>query len=90
MTATLTAADTGNGRFVNWSGDVPGGESTENPLTLTLNGNANVTANYSRSPFGPGVCGAAATELGATLMILTVMMFFPKVRRVASRFQPQA
>lgn len=68
---TLTATELGDGRFVNWSGDLPGGESTVNPLMLTLSGDAGITASYSRPVAAPVFCGAASVELGALMIIFT-------------------
>ena len=40
---TLTAIPATNYRFINWSGDLMG---TENPKSITMNGNKSVTANF--------------------------------------------
>lgn len=43
-TVTLTATPSANAMFVNWTGDAL---SFENPLTLTMDGNMNIVANFS-------------------------------------------
>jgi len=42
---SLTAVSGANWQFTGWSGDSSG---TENPLTLTVYGNTNITANFTR------------------------------------------
>ncbi|MGA3287654.1 MAG: InlB B-repeat-containing protein [Bacteroidota bacterium] len=48
QTATVTATPGSGGyySFTNWSGDASG---TTNPLTITMDGNKNIIANFSRS-----------------------------------------
>ena len=43
-TVTLTATPNAGYTFTSWSGDATG---TTNPLTVTMNGNKNITANYT-------------------------------------------
>ena len=43
----LTATPAGGYQFDNWSGDASGGV---NPLTVTINGNKSITANFTVSP----------------------------------------
>lgn len=43
----LTATPDAGYRFAGWSGDVPAGQTNENPLTLTMDRKRNVTANFS-------------------------------------------
>ncbi len=45
MTLTPSAAE--NYHFVNWSGDVPSGHETDNPLSVTMNADKNITANFT-------------------------------------------
>ncbi len=46
VTLTATAGD--DYEFVEWTGDVPGGHSTSNPLAITMNGDKSVTAVFTR------------------------------------------
>ena len=47
---TLTAAGVPGSAFAGWSGDVPTGHETDNPLIITMNGNRNITASFSPPP----------------------------------------
>jgi hypothetical protein len=38
------------GHFVRWQGDIPGGSSTANPLTLTMDANKTITAVFESDP----------------------------------------
>ncbi len=44
---TLTPSASEGYHFVNWSGDVPSGHETDNPLSVTMNANKNITANFA-------------------------------------------
>ena len=46
--AELTAVANEHYDFVNWTGDV---NSTENPLTITVDGNKNITANFAKKQY---------------------------------------
>jgi len=46
-TVTLTATPDSGRSFVRWSGDVPGGSSGQNPLTITMNASKKITAEFS-------------------------------------------
>ncbi len=46
-TVNLTATPDAGYRFAGWSGDVPAGQTNENPLALTMDRRRNVTANFS-------------------------------------------
>jgi hypothetical protein len=52
QSVSITAYPSSGWQFANWSGDVSGTNST---TTVTMNGNINVTANFTRLPqsFGP-------------------------------------
>jgi len=45
-TVTLTATPDPGYRFAEWSGDVPAGHETDNPLVLTMDADKAVTANF--------------------------------------------
>ncbi|MCX7045271.1 MAG: right-handed parallel beta-helix repeat-containing protein [Candidatus Sumerlaeota bacterium] len=47
-TVTLTAIPDANYQFASWTGDVPPGHETDNPLLLTMDANKIITANLSR------------------------------------------
>ncbi|MBN1674517.1 MAG: VCBS repeat-containing protein [Kiritimatiellae bacterium] len=44
---TITATADSGYHFTQWTGDVPGGQQTSNPLTLTLDQARSVTANFA-------------------------------------------
>ncbi len=44
---TVTAVPNGGYGFLNWSGAVPGGQQTQNPLTLTMDQTRSITANFA-------------------------------------------
>jgi len=48
-TVTLTATPDSGGSFVRWTGDVPGGSSGQNPITITMNASKKVTAEFSQA-----------------------------------------
>ncbi|MEO6499825.1 MAG: choice-of-anchor D domain-containing protein, partial [Mucilaginibacter sp.] len=54
---TLTATPASGQQFTNWSGDANG---STNPLTITVNGNKNITAKFA------AVSGALITNIAAT------------------------
>ena len=54
----LTAAPATGYTFVNWTGDVT---SSENPVTLTMDGPKSVTANYSLNTYALSVTSAHGT-----------------------------
>ena len=45
---TLTATSNDHYEFTGWTGDV---ESTDNPLTITVDGNKNITANFAKKQY---------------------------------------
>ena len=68
---TLTATPNSGGSFINWSGDASG---STNPLTVTLNSDMNITANFGPSaPANPTsvtvgsstICNGSSTSLTA-------------------------
>ncbi len=46
-TVTVTGLTNGNRRFDHWEGDVPGGYSTENPITIVMDSNKQIVAVFS-------------------------------------------
>ncbi len=43
----LTATPASGYAFTGWTGNVPAGHETDNPLTLTMNANKNITVNFT-------------------------------------------
>jgi gliding motility-associated-like protein len=60
---TLTAVANGGGSFINWSGDVSG---STNPLTVTLNSDMNIIANFGPPYFVPTLTTTAASSVTTT------------------------
>ncbi|NPV82539.1 MAG: hypothetical protein HPY46_03005 [Candidatus Aminicenantes bacterium] len=46
----LTAAWAPGSMFAGWSGDVPAGHESDNPVTITMDGNKNLTATFNLAP----------------------------------------
>ena len=44
---TLTATPATGYHFLNWTGDVPSGHETDNPLTVTMDSDKTITANFA-------------------------------------------
>ncbi|MFZ3275244.1 MAG: ice-binding family protein [Lutibacter sp.] len=59
----LTATPDSGYEFLNWTGDATG---TNNPLTVLMNGNKNITANFTAviPPVNAGLCPNPAVDLG--------------------------
>ena len=57
----LTATPNSGYEFLNWTGDATG---TNNPLTVLMNGNKNITANFILSAIAGGECATPAVDLG--------------------------
>ncbi|MBN1343575.1 MAG: hypothetical protein JXQ73_12880 [Phycisphaerae bacterium] len=72
-TVQLTATPVDGRTFDHWEGDVPGGVSTDNPLTITMDADKSVVAVFK--------CGGA----GAALPLATVLMLLT-FARLAGRF----
>jgi uncharacterized repeat protein (TIGR02543 family) len=47
---SLTATPSPGYTFTSWSGDVPAGHETDNPLSLTMDANKTVTASFTEGP----------------------------------------
>jgi len=48
---TLTATPSTGYHFVSWSGDVPTGHETDNPLTITIDSDKTITATFAIDTF---------------------------------------
>lgn len=59
----LTATPDSGYEFTSWSGDATG---TNNPLTVLMNANKNITANFSLIPVTGGLCPSPAVDLGTS------------------------
>lgn len=77
-TVTLTVTPDANYDFASWSGDVPGGHETDNPLQLLMDGDKSLTASCEHVPVpvsGTITCGGmgvADVELqGAPVTVAT-------------------
>ncbi|HEY9219950.1 MAG TPA: ice-binding family protein [Lutibacter sp.] len=57
----LTATPNSGYEFLNWTGDATG---TNNPLTVLMNGNKNITANFILIANAGGACATPAVDLG--------------------------
>jgi hypothetical protein len=57
----LTATPNSGYEFLNWTGDAIG---TNNPLTVLMNGNKNITANFILIANAGGACATPAVDLG--------------------------
>jgi gliding motility-associated-like protein len=57
---TLTATASGGGTFINWSGDASG---STNPLTITMNSDMNIVANFGPPYFVPTLTTTAASSV---------------------------
>lgn len=57
----LTATADSGYEFLNWTGDAIG---TNNPLTVLMNGNKNITANFILIANAGGACATPAVDLG--------------------------
>ena len=58
---TLTATPDTGYHFVSWSGDVPSGHETDNPLTITMDSNKSITATFVINTY---IITASATSGG--------------------------
>ncbi len=45
---SITATPDTGYRFTDWTGDVPSGHESDNPVTITMNSNKSITANFIR------------------------------------------
>ncbi|UCC39726.1 MAG: SBBP repeat-containing protein [Candidatus Aminicenantes bacterium] len=59
---TITAAPSQGYRFSGWTGDVPSGQQSDNPLTVTMDSDRSITANFIRQY----TLTLASTEGGTT------------------------
>jgi hypothetical protein len=60
--------------FAEWSGDVPAGHATDNPLTVTMDGDVDITVTFGRGilpgvAIGPIALGDTATDVDQALGI---------------------
>ena len=61
-TVILTATPNNGYEFTSWSGDVNG---SNNPLTVVMNSNKNITANFTQIPNSGQICPNPAVDLGS-------------------------
>ena len=81
---TLTATPSAGYLFVNWTGDATG---STNPLTLTMNGNKSITANFARDTFtvtlsanpksGGTVTGDGTYDFNSTVTVVATAKNIP-------------
>ena len=51
---TITATPNSGYTFSGWTGDVPSGQENDNPITITMDSDKSITANFSTIPTGDG------------------------------------
>lgn len=61
-TVTLTARPANGYEFSSWSGDASG---SQNPLSITMNSNKNITAHFTQTVNAGQICPNPAVDLGA-------------------------
>jgi uncharacterized repeat protein (TIGR02543 family) len=73
---TLTPTATG-GVFVGWTGDVPSGHEQDNPLTVTMNQDRSITANFAAQGalIATDANGALTSFSGTKYLSLTTNIF---------------
>jgi hypothetical protein len=71
-TVTLTATPDTGYHFVSWSGDVPSGHETDNPLTITMNSNKSITATFVINTY---IITASADEHGSVTPVNQVVNY---------------
>ncbi len=83
---TLEATpDAPYGNFVAWQGDVPGGSSTQNPLTITMDGDKEITAVFAPDP----VLNITILEPGwGTVSATPNMPYYPEMSTVQLEANP--
>jgi hypothetical protein len=67
----LTAVPHDNGTFVRWTGDVPGGATDENPLTILMDSDKTITAKFKCAGSGVGVFPLAALTIAIGLTLVS-------------------
>jgi hypothetical protein len=50
---TVEAVPAAHSRFVRWSGDIPAGNNEENPITITMNRDKSIHADFVRNIYPP-------------------------------------
>lgn len=66
----LTANPDSSYHFVNWSGDVPAGHETDNPLTVTMDQNRTLAAYCALNTYVPTLILPTSTNITTTTAIL--------------------
>jgi Divergent InlB B-repeat domain/Secretion system C-terminal sorting domain len=66
---TAIPADSSH-HFVSWSGDVPSGHETDNPLTVTMNQNRTITASFAINTSAPVVILPTSVSISSFTAIL--------------------
>ena len=69
---TLTATPYTGYHFVSWSGDVPSGHETDNPLTITMDSNKSITATFVINTY---IITASADEHGSVTPVNQVVNY---------------
>lgn len=68
---TLTATPSAGYSFLNWSGDVPAGSETVNPLTITMSTDKMLAANFGSTGPPAAPSGLTATAISSSQINLT-------------------
>jgi len=71
-TVTLTATPDTGYHFVSWSGDVPSGHETDNPLTITMDSDKSITATFVINTY---IITASADEHGSVTPVNQVVNY---------------
>jgi len=69
---TLTATPDTGYHFVSWSGDVPSGHETDNPLTITMDSDKSITATFVINTY---IITASADEHGSVTPVNQVVNY---------------
>jgi len=64
---TITANPNSGYRFSGWTGDVPGGHENDNPMTIAMDSDRSITANFTKEEEKKAPCFIATAAYGSPL-----------------------